>query len=233
MPAGRTEFPSVIRLYSNLKRLCRKGTHAHLATGSYAVPLVSLLNSKIICFYSFCHNIVASASWSMPLPISPYIASSPHLLLKVYHQKHQISRGHQDSRSKSFALQWKAHRRHLTWLAVSSHCLVPWTLKVPRSFSAPTQAGSWIRRGQYHSGKIDEPPDREHSRPIQETNLLHPVYLVHESTHFQSTHHTISYIERVCILWCDLQINLVTLTIKDCQLKAPTGQTLASLAAVI
>lgn len=177
-PGGRAELPSV-RLYSSLKKLCRKGSLTYLATGDYAVPLVSFLSWKY--FVSTVSAITSAfAPWSTPLPTSSYIASSPHSPPKVYHQKHGISRG-QDSESKTFAFQWKAHRWHLTWLTVSSHCLVAWTFEVPSSFPAPVQAGSWIRRQQHHSGEVHEPPEKEHSRPFQEMNLLHPVYLLRES----------------------------------------------------
>lgn len=99
-PGGRAEFPSV-RLYSNLKKLCEKGSFTYLATGGYAVPLALLLTWN--CLVSTASAItLAFASSSMPLQTSPCIASSPYSLPKGYHQKHGISRD-QDRGSKTFA----------------------------------------------------------------------------------------------------------------------------------
>lgn len=67
------------------------------------------------------------------------------------------------------------------WLDLLSPLTELWHGLSNATFPAPVQAGSWIRREQHHSGEIHEPPEKEHSRPFQEINLLHPVYLSHES----------------------------------------------------
>lgn len=98
---GRAEFSSDIRLYSNLKKPCGKGSLTYLTTGDYTVPLVSLLTWKHLVS-TVSAKTLAFASWPIPLQTSSHIASSPHFLLGVYHQKHEMSRS-QDSGSKTFA----------------------------------------------------------------------------------------------------------------------------------
>lgn len=89
---GRAEFSSDISLYSNLKKPCGKGSLTYLTTGDYTVPLVSLLTWKHLVS-TVPAKTLAFASWPIPLQTSPHIVSSPHFLLGVYHQKHEMSRG--------------------------------------------------------------------------------------------------------------------------------------------
>lgn len=79
-------------LYSNLKKPCGKGLLAYVTSGDYSVLLVPLLTWKPLDFTASA-TVLAFASWPILLQTSPCIVSSPHSLLRVYHQKDEISRG--------------------------------------------------------------------------------------------------------------------------------------------